>query len=363
MTRRTDANSNVDGPETPRRGRPRSIEADQAILTATIDLASEVGITGMSMDDVAQRAGVSKATIYRRWCSKEALVLDALRSATLPFDDVDTGTLSGDLDLYVGELDPPFRNNGPMNDVLPHLIEVSCHDETIRSSLDDYIRVRRVPLRTILTRAIERGELPSEHRHRRHDRHADRGVRLPAAAQPRHDRRRLRSAAQGDRLPAVRLTGSIKRASPSAGAPLIAAALAPANRRATSRWRAARLPSGRAVVEQRRHDLDGTVGVFDDFDRAHLRRPVDDRSRSRSPRSHRRHPAAARCGGCGGGRPATRSRTGGGARRRAAHLRGGGRRRPPRTLSSDAEPWWLAMIAYLPGSASTSARRSSSHAS
>ena len=58
--------------------------------------------------------------------------------------------------------DPPFRNNGPMNDVLPHLIEVSCHDEKIRSSLDDYIRVRRVPLRTILTRAIERGELPSE---------------------------------------------------------------------------------------------------------------------------------------------------------------------------------------------------------
>jgi AcrR family transcriptional regulator len=154
-----DAISSGDGPETPRRGRPRSVEADQAILGATLDLASEVGITGMSMDDVAQRAGVSKATIYRRWCSKEALVLDALRSAALPFDDVDSGTLRGDLDLYVGELIQRF-SPGPMNDVLPHLIEVSCHDETIRSSLDDYIRVRRVPLRTILTRAVERGELP-----------------------------------------------------------------------------------------------------------------------------------------------------------------------------------------------------------
>jgi AcrR family transcriptional regulator len=156
----TDAISSVDGPETPRRGRPRSVEADQAILTATIDLASEVGIAGMSMDEVAQRAGVSKATIYRRWCSKEALVLDALRGAVLPFDDVDTGTLDGDLDLYVGELTRRF-GTGPMNDVLPHLIEVSCHDETIRSSLDDYIRVRRVPLRTILTRGVERGELPA----------------------------------------------------------------------------------------------------------------------------------------------------------------------------------------------------------
>ncbi len=157
----TDAISGGDGPETPRRGRPRSIEAHQAILGATLDLASEVGITGMSMDDVAQRAGVSKATIYRRWCSKESLVLDALRSAALPFDDVDSGTLRGDLDLYVGELIQRF-SPGPMNDVLPHLIEVSCHDETIRSSLDDYIRVRRVPLRTILTRAVERGELPRD---------------------------------------------------------------------------------------------------------------------------------------------------------------------------------------------------------
>jgi AcrR family transcriptional regulator len=157
----TDTISGGDGPETPRRGRPRSAEADQAILAATLDLAKQVGITGMSMDDVAHRAGVSKATIYRRWCSKEELVLDALRSAVLPFDDVDTGTLRGDLDLYVGELIQRF-GPGPMNDVLPHLIEVSCHDETIRSSLDDYIRVRRVPLRTILARAVERGELPRD---------------------------------------------------------------------------------------------------------------------------------------------------------------------------------------------------------
>jgi AcrR family transcriptional regulator len=155
-----DAISGGDGPETPRRGRPRSIEADQAILAATLELASEVGIDGMSMDELAQRAGVSKATIYRRWCSKEALVLDALRGAVMPFDDVDTGTLDGDLDLYLGELIGRFEE-GKMNDVLPHLIEVSCHDEKIRSSLDDYARVRRVPLLRILTRAVERGELPA----------------------------------------------------------------------------------------------------------------------------------------------------------------------------------------------------------
>ena len=49
-----------------RRGRPRSIETDEAILAATLELAGEVGIHGMSMDDLAARAGVSKATVYRR---------------------------------------------------------------------------------------------------------------------------------------------------------------------------------------------------------------------------------------------------------------------------------------------------------
>lgn len=147
--------------DAPRRGRPRSVEADAAILAATLELAGEVGISGMSMDDVAQRAKVSKATIYRRWSSKEALVLDALRSAMLPFDEVDTGTLRGDLELYLGEM-ASRTAKGPSNDVLPHLIEVSCHDETIRTSLDEYVRHRRAPLRTILERGIARGELAAD---------------------------------------------------------------------------------------------------------------------------------------------------------------------------------------------------------
>ena len=145
--------------DAPRRGRPRAAGADEAILAATLELAGQHGIAGMSMDTVAQRAGVSKATIYRRWTSKEALVLDALASALRPFDDVDTGTLHGDLTLYLGEL-AERMGSGPLNDVLPHLIEVSCHDEALRTSLDDYVRVRRAPLRTIVQRGVDRGELP-----------------------------------------------------------------------------------------------------------------------------------------------------------------------------------------------------------
>lgn len=144
-----------------RRGRPRSADADEAILAATLELAGEVGINGMSMDDLAERAGVSKTTIYRRWTSKEQLVLEALRSAMGPLDDVDTGSLHDDLRAYLIELGERMWR-GRMTDVLPHLIEVACHDEALRSRLDDYVQYRRAPMLAILQRGLERGELPTD---------------------------------------------------------------------------------------------------------------------------------------------------------------------------------------------------------
>lgn len=145
----------------PRRGRPRSADADEAILSATLEVAGEVGFSGMSMDVVAERAKVSKATIYRRWSSKEALVLAALRVAIGPMDDVDLGSVRADLDAYLGDLAARMRG-GKMRDVLPHLIDVAVHDPQLRSSLDDYVAHRRRPLIAILERGIERGELRAD---------------------------------------------------------------------------------------------------------------------------------------------------------------------------------------------------------
>jgi AcrR family transcriptional regulator len=146
---------------TPKRGRPRSSDVDQRVLDATLDLASEVGINGMSMDDVAQRASASKASIYRRWPSKEALVLDALRHAMHPIDDIDTGSVRDDLQMYLREV-ATRMSNGRSTDVLPHLIEVAMRDEVLRASLDEYVQFRRRPLRRILQRGIDRGELASD---------------------------------------------------------------------------------------------------------------------------------------------------------------------------------------------------------
>ena len=79
-------------------GRPRSAEADVAILEAASAILAERGLAGMSMEEVAARAGVGKATVYRRWPSRGALALDAFMSefrSQLPLPD--TGTLRGDL--------------------------------------------------------------------------------------------------------------------------------------------------------------------------------------------------------------------------------------------------------------------------
>ncbi|ATQ42735.1 TetR/AcrR family transcriptional regulator [Caulobacter mirabilis] len=60
------------------RGRPRSAAADTAILEAAVALFAEQGVEGASIDQIARRAGVTRATLYRRWATKEALLVEAI---------------------------------------------------------------------------------------------------------------------------------------------------------------------------------------------------------------------------------------------------------------------------------------------
>ncbi|MEO6123306.1 MAG: TetR/AcrR family transcriptional regulator [Ilumatobacteraceae bacterium] len=145
---------------TPKRGRPRDVRCDHAILQATIDILIEGGAANLSIDGVAARAGVGKATIYRRWSSKEALVLDAINTEESIIPTPDTGTLRGDLEQYYDGVIERFRDNEG-SDVLPHLIEAACYDPEVRLSLDSYLSGRQKPLRVVLQRAIQRGEITS----------------------------------------------------------------------------------------------------------------------------------------------------------------------------------------------------------
>ncbi|MGW1339747.1 TetR/AcrR family transcriptional regulator [Kribbella sp. NPDC002412] len=82
----------------PRRGRPRDPDAEPRIRRHAVRLLLERGFDGMTVDDVADAAGVGKATIYRRWASKEHLANDALADLfDIEIPDADTGSIAGDL--------------------------------------------------------------------------------------------------------------------------------------------------------------------------------------------------------------------------------------------------------------------------
>lgn len=144
--------------EGPRRGRPRDARCDHAILQATLDMLAEGGAGNLSIDGVAARAGVGKATIYRRWSSKEALLLEALGTDTTALDSPDTGALRTDLEQYFDALIDRMREQHG-SDTLPHLIAAACYDAEVRDSLDQYLSSRQKPLRLILQRAQQRGEI------------------------------------------------------------------------------------------------------------------------------------------------------------------------------------------------------------
>jgi AcrR family transcriptional regulator len=144
------------------RGRPRSVEADRAIMAATLDLLASRGLAAMSIEEVAARAGVGKATIYRRWSSKGQLALDAFVmsfQAQQPLPD--TGTLRGDL---IAALTAWVRavTLTPMGPMLTGLIAEAQHDPALRAAWRERVlEPLRTQHRVMLDRAVARGEIPA----------------------------------------------------------------------------------------------------------------------------------------------------------------------------------------------------------
>lgn len=140
------------------RGRPRCPEVHRKILTSVIDLLGEVGYAGLTMEAVAARAEVGKASLYRRWSGKAPLVMEALLEhfgTTLAFPE--TGSAVNDLLLQmrgVAELlsDKPGR-------MLGCLIACSHEDPELAGEFHQFLQQRRKAAKAILARGQERGEL------------------------------------------------------------------------------------------------------------------------------------------------------------------------------------------------------------
>src|ERR1700722_15135854 len=144
------------------RGRPRSARAHEAILQAAVGLLLENGLAAVSMDAVAARAGVSKATIYRWWPTKETLALDALYHEWDVPPARDTGSLRGAL---LSLLRPWVRLAGrrPYGRAIAALItEAQTNPEFAREYRERFLAPRRDLARAVLLRAIDRGEIPAD---------------------------------------------------------------------------------------------------------------------------------------------------------------------------------------------------------
>lgn len=140
-------------------GRPRDPALDRRIAQAALDLFADAGWAGFTMEAVARRAGVGKATVYLRWSSKVALLTDAVTVLLAHVADADTGTLRGDLielatqmlDLYAGRTSRAALRLGLEASAIPG---VAQHYEAMRRS-------QILAARAIVRRGIGRGELPA----------------------------------------------------------------------------------------------------------------------------------------------------------------------------------------------------------
>jgi AcrR family transcriptional regulator len=154
----SNGNANANGQQSA--GRPRSEEAHQAILDATLELLVEVGFSALTVEGVAGRAGVGKATIYRRWPSKLPLVVEAF--GQLPgFEDVDSGSVAEDLKQMLKSYIQTF-NNTPLASVLPSLAGERAHNPELSVLIDPVSKQRRRPILVALERGVARGELPDD---------------------------------------------------------------------------------------------------------------------------------------------------------------------------------------------------------
>jgi AcrR family transcriptional regulator len=141
------------------RGRPRRASAGEAILAATLALLAERGFQATTIEAIADRAGVGRNTIYRRWSSKEELIADALHELTADLDVLEAGDVYSRLLEHVQDLvrlfaDPLFGR------ILPGVLgELQRNPTFARVYVERVVDPRRRAIVDLLLEARERGEL------------------------------------------------------------------------------------------------------------------------------------------------------------------------------------------------------------
>ena len=159
MKSRASANEGCDG-QRARAGRPRDPRLDEAVVAATLELLAEDGYAQLTVERIAARAGVGKASVYRRWPDKVSIVLEAVSRNPERPSAPDTGSLRGDALAYLRTL---VRYRSLHADAISAISSEALCDErfgdAFRAGMAEPIIAG---MRVILERAVARGELPPE---------------------------------------------------------------------------------------------------------------------------------------------------------------------------------------------------------
>ncbi|WP_379127479.1 TetR/AcrR family transcriptional regulator [Paenibacillus sp. sgz500958] len=145
-----------------KRGRPRNIETQKTILKASYDLLLENGFGAVTVEKIAERAGVSKATIYKWWPNKAAVVMDGFLSAAsarLPVPD--TGSIFNDILIHATNLAQFLVSRE--GKIITEIIGEGQLDTGLADTYRTrYFQPRRLEARQLLEQGIQRGELNSK---------------------------------------------------------------------------------------------------------------------------------------------------------------------------------------------------------
>ena len=143
-------------------GRPRSTEADRAILRAALELCAAEGFEGTTVEAVAARAGVGKATVYRRYPNRVGLVVAAATEVCCGLaDEADTGSVREDLRLVAHGIVQTVRADLTRAMLVQIAAEASRLPE-LREAQRQFVATRRAVLVAAIGRGMDRGELRSD---------------------------------------------------------------------------------------------------------------------------------------------------------------------------------------------------------
>jgi len=142
-----------------RPGRPRSERADQAIIDAALSLFAESGPEGLCIERVAARAGVGKATIYRRWPGKEDLLLDAIAALKAPMPEPAGRSVREDLVTLLGAMCQESGDPRRAREFALLLGEGAKYPRLMARYVETVLEPRREVFRSVLRRGIATGEL------------------------------------------------------------------------------------------------------------------------------------------------------------------------------------------------------------